>query len=238
MSGKITGWFEPDGTPRLDATAGAGPRGHARVSFLVSTGSPRSVIRGPDALALGLTDGSEPAAMTLAFGDGAGEATIKVEVTVDKASPGPSVLGWDILHRWDMRYDFPGGVLEFTVRTAGPDEGETPQVRFDRLAGRWRDETRFHSNPRLIRDNDAFREILEMGEDALPHIFRKLAGGESGLWWMLLERITGTTLDEGVTPVEGVPGWVKTDVETLEAAWVRWGREHGYLEDGKEETQE
>ena len=44
-----------------------------------------------------------------------------------------------------------------------------------------------------------------------------------------LERITGTKLTDGVTPVEGVPGWVATDVGALKAAWLRWGQDHGHL---------
>ena len=48
---------------------------------------------------------------------------------------------------------------------------------------------------------------------------------------MLLERITGTRLTDGVTPIEGVPGWVKTDVEALNEAWISWGRERGHLEE-------
>ena len=51
-----------------------------------------------------------------------------------------------------------------------------------------------------------------MGGEALPLIFRKLERGEHGLRWMLLERITGTRLTEGVTPIEGIRGWVKTEV--------------------------
>ena len=100
--------------------------------------------------------------------------------------------------------------------------------RFDELAERWRRETGFHSNPHIIKNNDAFREIVEMGEDALPHIFLRIANNQPGQWWMVLEKITGVKLTEGVTPVEGVSGWVKTDVDTLKQAWLRWGIEQGH----------
>ena len=101
--------------------------------------------------------------------------------------------------------------------------------RFNQLARQWKHETAFHSNPSIIMNNDAYREIVLMGQDALPFIFEKLAEDKNGLWWLLLEEITGTKLTDGVTPIPNVPGWVKTDVPTLKAAWLTWGRAQGYL---------
>lgn len=105
------------------------------------------------------------------------------------------------------------------------------RARFDELAERWRRETWMHSNPHFIVNNGAFREMADMGEEALPLILQKIEAGESGQWWMLLERITGVRLTAGVTPIPEVPGWVRTDVATLKAAWISWGRERGYLTD-------
>ena len=105
---------------------------------------------------------------------------------------------------------------------------ETQESRFNRLAQQWTQETVFLSNPSSIMKNKAFQEIVDMGEDALPFLFDKLQDDEDGLWWMPLERITHVRLTEGVTPIEGVPGWAKTDVSALKAAWLAWGREKGY----------
>ena len=85
-----------------------------------------------------------------------------------------------------------------------------------------------HSNPHFIINNEAFREIVQMGDEALPFIFQKLADGKRGLWWLPLERITGTRLDTGVSPIDGAPGWVSTDVPTLKQAWLEWGIENGH----------
>ena len=108
-------------------------------------------------------------------------------------------------------------------------EPKTGKELFDRLADQWFRETGMHSNPHFIKNNDAFRGIVNMGEEALPHIFQRIASEERGLWWMPLEQITGIKLDEGVTDIEGAPGWVKTDVTTLKQAWLRWGIKHGYI---------
>ena len=117
------------------------------------------------------------------------------------------------------------------LQNQDPEENMDQNARFDRFAQQWQRETGLHSNPHFIVNNDAFREIVEMGGEALPFIFRKLERGEHGLWWMLLERITGTRLTDGVTPIEGVPGWVKTDAGALNEAWLSWGQERGHLEE-------
>ncbi len=44
------------------------------------------------------------------------------------------------------------------------------ETRFEQLAQRWRRETCFHSMPHGIMDNDPFREIVSMGEPAIPLI--------------------------------------------------------------------
>ena len=57
-----------------------------------------------------------------------------------------------------------------------------------------------------------------MGESAIPLILEKIAAGQQGLWWILLETITGARPDEGITPIEGTKGWVGMDVPTVHAA--------------------
>ena len=106
--------------------------------------------------------------------------------------------------------------------------GQDRQALFNTLADRWTYETGVYSNPRKIVDNDAFRAIVEMGQEALPFIFQKLAHEERGAWWLPLERITGTRLNSGVSQVEGAPSWVSTHVPTLKQAWLEWGIEHGH----------
>ena len=109
------------------------------------------------------------------------------------------------------------------------NEPNTRKELFDQLSEQWFRETGMYSNPHSIKNNDAFRGIVNMGEEALPYIFQRIVNEEKGLWWMPLERITGVRLDEGVTPIEGAPGWVKTDVPILKKAWLQWGIQHSYI---------
>ena len=117
------------------------------------------------------------------------------------------------------------------------DQTSSSENRFNELAKRWREETGFHSNPHFIMDNDAFRGIVEMGDEALPHIFKRIANDQPGPWWMPLERITGVRLRDGVTPVERARGWVKTDAAALKLAWLGWGIQHKYISPTKPEIQ-
>ena len=107
---------------------------------------------------------------------------------------------------------------------------ENQEESLQELADRWRRETGMHSNPSIIKRNDAYLKLVDAGEAALPFIFDQLAQAKRGLWWMPLEAITGIRLTNGVKPVEDAPGWVATNVPTLKGAWLEWGREHGYLQ--------
>ena len=95
------------------------------------------------------------------------------------------------------------------------EPGKNPEESLQELADRWRRETGMHSNPSIIKDNDAYLKLVDAGEAALPFIFDQLAQAKRGLWWMPLEAITGIRLTNGVKPVEGAPGWVATNVPTL-----------------------
>ena len=99
-----------------------------------------------------------------------------------------------------------------------PEPGENQEESLQELADRWRRETGMHSNPSIIRRNDAYLKLVESGEAALPFIFDQLAEARRGLWWMPLEAITGIRLTDGVKPVEGAPGWIATDVPILKEA--------------------
>ena len=93
------------------------------------------------------------------------------------------------------------------------------QATFDKLADQWRKETEIHSFGYFITDNSAYREIVAMGEAALPLIFRAIETRPYH-WHYALREITGT----GPVIAEedrGIP-------RKIDAAWLRWGLENGY----------
>lgn len=89
------------------------------------------------------------------------------------------------------------------------------EQRFLELAGRWREETDFHSFLADKLAHPAYREIIAMGEPAVPWILRELRAGR-GHWIEALEQITG----EVATAEPGC-----ADRRETELAWLRWGAE-------------
>jgi hypothetical protein len=59
-----------------------------------------------------------------------------------------------------------------------------------------------------------------MGKDALPLIFQEL-DRETDYWFVALAAITRTN---------PVAQGDRLNVEQIADVWLRWGREHGYLE--------
>ena len=89
------------------------------------------------------------------------------------------------------------------------------EQRFLELAERWREETQFYSMSRQLVEHPAYREILQMGEVAVPWILRDMAM-TGARWTILLGEITGE--DPAAHAALG-------RVRDVQAAWIEWGRE-------------
>lgn len=89
---------------------------------------------------------------------------------------------------------------------------------FRRLAQEWKTETRHCSKMEQITSHPAYRQIVEMGEPVVPLILQDLdrSGGD---WFQALREITKTN---------PVPAESRGKVREIQAAWLKWGREHGY----------
>ena len=98
---------------------------------------------------------------------------------------------------------------------AAPDATGLEQ-RFLELAERWREETAFHSFLANKFAHPAYREIVAMGEPAVPWILRELRAGR-GHWIEALEQITGE---------DATAGSICASRQDAELAWLRWGAEH------------
>jgi hypothetical protein len=109
------------------------------------------------------------------------------------------------------------GHLQAAIAASLPAESEK-RDDFERLAREWREETRFDSSASDRDDHPAVRQIIAMGEVAVPWILREWER-QGGFWGGALCEITGEN------PVEPAAAG---DFENVRAAWVRWAREHGY----------
>lgn len=91
--------------------------------------------------------------------------------------------------------------------------------RFVDLANRWHDETDYLSSPSRITDNDTYLKIISMGEPVIPLILQDLQE-RGGDWYRALRILSDTDL---------VPSEVRGEVPRMKEAWLRWGRDRGYI---------
>ncbi|MDP6422106.1 MAG: hypothetical protein FI707_13325 [SAR202 cluster bacterium] len=107
---------------------------------------------------------------------------------------------------------------ESIMQANSPDE---PILRdkFRRLAKTWRDETGMYSVDVKKIAHPAYREIIELGDQAIPLILADLEQ-HGGHWHHALEAILG------YSPIKGD---AKINLRELKERWLAWGREKGYL---------
>src|ERR1051325_7970836 len=103
-------------------------------------------------------------------------------------------------------------------QTAATPSAETVQDRFRRLESLWDAETGYLSDPTEIINHRAFQEIISLGDAVVPLMMHDLQE-RPRLWVWALPEITGA---------DPVPASDRGNVAKMSAAWLRWGKEHGY----------
>ena len=91
--------------------------------------------------------------------------------------------------------------------------------RFTELADRWEAETVFLFNLDRAAEHPAHKEIVSMGEQAVPLILQRMQT-QGGHWFHALRDITGKN------PVK------RSDcgkVAAIQASWLEWGEANGYI---------
>ncbi len=109
-----------------------------------------------------------------------------------------------------------------TPPVPSPTLTETPaqlRDRFRRLAGQWKEQSRYLSNPAQVAVLPAYQRIIGMGWPAVPLILEELRR-EPGQWFWALEAIT----DENP-----VPPAAAGQVREMARAWVEWGQARGLI---------
>jgi hypothetical protein len=104
------------------------------------------------------------------------------------------------------------------------DDPTAPEARslekeFSRLAAEWKEQSLYMSSPLDMAELPAYQAIIAMGRPAVPLILDDLRRGPDH-WFMALGRITGAS---------PVPREDYGRVDLMAEAWIRWGRENGYL---------
>ena len=132
-------------------------------------------------------------------------------------------MGWDVEELARLR-----GLLnkEPHVRGLGYNQyGDAVDIepadreRFRQLADQWQNETVFLSNPDRAAAHPAHREIVRMGELAVPLILERMES-QGGLWFHALHAITNAN------PVQPPD---RGNVKAMQASWLEWGGRNGYV---------
>ena len=109
-------------------------------------------------------------------------------------------------------------VLEDDIETISRQQPSAVREKFQRLAAEWKS-IKTHSS--CVEDlvlNDAYLRIVGMGPAALPLILADLEK-EPAHWFPALYAITET---------DPVPERAQGNMQEMTAAWIDWGKEHGY----------
>ena len=97
------------------------------------------------------------------------------------------------------------------------DKGDRKES-FDQLANQWRNDTCILSSVSEICGHPAYRQIIAMGESALPFIFSEMQR-EPNYWFWALKEITG---------VDPVPAEDRGDMLAMTVDWLKWARDNGH----------
>ena len=95
---------------------------------------------------------------------------------------------------------------------------EDAEERFQKLAAEWRAAVARLSSSSKIVQHSAYQQIILLGQAAVPMILRELER-EPDHWFMALRAITG---EDPVAPAD------RGYMDRMAAAWVRWGKAHGF----------
>lgn len=96
---------------------------------------------------------------------------------------------------------------------------DNPIIRFITLKTKWEKETEHLSSITQIAMHPAYQQIIGMGFIAIPLILSELKN-KPGHWFWALKSITG---EDPVQPKE------RGKIKQMTEAWLRWGKERGYI---------
>jgi hypothetical protein len=97
------------------------------------------------------------------------------------------------------------------------ESAEDLAKRFAKLTATWKEATRFSSRAGKMAEHPAYREIVAMGERAVPLILAEMEKN-GGHWFIGLSEITGAN---------PIPDESAGKIREMEAAWFAWARAKG-----------
>src|SRR5438477_10161048 len=96
---------------------------------------------------------------------------------------------------------------------------KTVEDSFRRLAAAWRQVAPSHPRNPVRYDHPVYREVIALGPAGVPCLLRALAEYPRDWFWAL----------HVVTGIDPIAPGERDNFTDMKEAWLRWGREHGYL---------
>lgn len=90
--------------------------------------------------------------------------------------------------------------------------------KFQALATEWRNAVEFTSSTTEMAMHPAYQRIIGMGSAAIPLLLRELEHNPTHWFWAL----------KAITGQDPVAEEQRGRLNEMAAAWLKWGREHGY----------
>lgn len=100
-------------------------------------------------------------------------------------------------------------------------EAASAGERFRRLAAAWRENRGPTSSLTEMATQPEYQHIIGMGRDAVPFLLQELQKQPDHWFWALV----------AITGEDPVPPEHKGRLSEMTKDWLRWGKEHGYLEE-------
>ena len=141
------------------------------------------------------------------------------------AAPNSEWLLTEVRHGGATESIIVGAILgsrEDTYVTMGPvlPELSTLGLQFQGLANWWRAETGGFSSIDRKAMHPAYQQIIGLGPQIIPTILRELRSTPDHWFWAL----------RALTSVNPVPEEDAGRFEAMAAAWLSWGKDHGYID--------
>jgi hypothetical protein len=95
------------------------------------------------------------------------------------------------------------------------------KTEFEILADWWEQETRNISSPKMIANHFGLQAIVDLGEDVVPLILRRMSH-RPWFWFNALMQLTKEAVDP-ITPD------MRGDMQKMTDAWLRWGAGRGII---------
>jgi hypothetical protein len=111
--------------------------------------------------------------------------------------------------------------LDEKLKTEAADKVELETI-FNGLAKKWKDETKGQSSVSRIVMHPSYLSIIGLGKEALPMILKDLKN-EPNHWFTALRAISKVE-SSPVRPEDA------GNIKKMTEAWLRWGKDNGYLE--------